>query len=78
LNSKIQKINRILDLDFRFHGFLDIFGFWVSHPNPNQKPNFFWVRTPAIHLIFDFLSEFVVKLDKKHDFDLFFLKAKKK
>jgi hypothetical protein len=50
-----------LGLDFGFFGFLDFFwvwildfldfwiffGFWVSHPNPIQKPNFFWVRTSA-------------------------------
>jgi hypothetical protein len=28
-----------------FLDFWIFFGFWVSHPNPIQKPNFFWVRT---------------------------------
>jgi hypothetical protein len=40
-----------LGLDFGFFGFLDFwifFGFWVSHPNPIQKPKFFWARTSEI------------------------------
>ncbi len=35
--------------------------------------NFFQLH-PA-HLIFDILSEFEVKIDHKHDFDLFFAKS---